>query len=123
MVNVLNGRPSSFASPQHAIDWAMRSHMSRNKEAAAISMPSQLRQADSGQWLWHTPLFDSRQHWQGWYAGLSEAFLALPCPKVLALAGTDRCGAAAVAVIGACALLPCTGTAAWVTARGWDQSC
>ncbi|KAK2076011.1 hypothetical protein QBZ16_001347 [Prototheca wickerhamii] len=44
----------------------------------------------AGVWAWRTPLADSAPHWAGWYQGLSDAFLALPCPKILILAGTDR---------------------------------
>ncbi|KAL6768151.1 PPE1 [Auxenochlorella protothecoides x Auxenochlorella symbiontica] len=44
----------------------------------------------SGGWVWRTPLPDSAPFWDGWYRGLSPAFLGLPCPKVLVLAGTDR---------------------------------
>ncbi|GFR43760.1 hypothetical protein Agub_g4872 [Astrephomene gubernaculifera] len=92
MMNVLSGRPASFTSLEEAVAWAVRSGMSRNKEAAAVSMPSQLlqRQGGGGPWTWRTPLELSRPHWEGWYMGLSEAFLQLSCPKALVLAGTDR---------------------------------
>ncbi|GLC37763.1 hypothetical protein PLESTB_001474300 [Pleodorina starrii] len=100
MMNVLAGRPASFPSLEEAVAWAVRSGMSRNKEAAAVSMPSQLVQqggAEAGpggggrpQWVWRTPLALSRPFWEGWYTGLSEAFLQLSCPKALLLAGTDR---------------------------------
>ena len=42
------------------------------------------------QWVWRTPLMLSKQYWEGWFTGLSEAFLSIPCPKILILAGTDR---------------------------------
>ncbi|KXZ52855.1 hypothetical protein GPECTOR_8g237 [Gonium pectorale] len=105
MMNVLAGRPASFGSLEEAVTWAVRSGLSRNREAAAVSMPGQLVQqrpvggegeeADkpasaSGRWVWRTPLELSRPHWEGWYTGLSEAFLQLSCPKALVLAGTDR---------------------------------
>ncbi|EFJ40833.1 hypothetical protein VOLCADRAFT_77814 [Volvox carteri f. nagariensis] len=100
MMNILAGRPASFRSVEEAVTWAVRSGMSRNKEAAAVSMPSQLVEKPLGdpggggegprQWTWRTPLELSRPYWEGWYTGLSEAFLQLPCPKALLLAGTDR---------------------------------
>ncbi|GIL46545.1 hypothetical protein Vafri_3510 [Volvox africanus] len=101
MMNVLAGRPSSFPSLEEAVAWAVRSGMSRNKEAAAVSMPSQLVPQPNGadvadteriqqHWIWRTPLELSRPYWEGWYTGLSDAFLQLPCPKALLLAGTDR---------------------------------
>lgn len=43
-----------------------------------------------GAWLWRTNLAASSPYWRGWYEGLSDAFLALPVPKMLLLAGTDR---------------------------------
>ena len=99
MMNVLAGRPASFPSLEEAVTWAVRSGMSRNKEAAAVSMPGQLQQQGGagagaggagggpggggggsggdggGQWTWRTPLELSRPYWEGWYMGLSEAFL------------------------------------------------
>ena len=44
----------------------------------------------SGAWLWRTPLKESSKYWEGWYTGLSTAFLNLKVPKILILAGTDR---------------------------------
>ena len=41
-------------------------------------------------WVWRTPLMLSKQYWEGWFTGLSDAFLSIPCPKILILAGTDR---------------------------------
>ena len=41
-------------------------------------------------WVWRTPLERTQPFWAGWYKGLSEAFLKVPAPKVLLLAGTDR---------------------------------
>ncbi|KAG2453592.1 hypothetical protein HYH02_001810 [Chlamydomonas schloesseri] len=99
MMNVLAGRPTSFPSLEEAVTWAVRSGMSRNKEAAAVSMPGQLEQqqdeagpraGDGSRWTWRTHLELSRPYWEGWYTGLSEAFLQLSCPKALVLAGTDR---------------------------------
>jgi protein phosphatase methylesterase 1 len=46
--------------------------------------------ASAGMLTWRTPLSVSRPHWEGWYRGLSDTFLALPVPKMLLLAGTDR---------------------------------
>lgn len=41
-------------------------------------------------WVWRTPLERTQPFWEGWYKGLSEAFLNVSAPKVLMLAGTDR---------------------------------
>jgi hypothetical protein len=48
-------------------------------------------QVEDGSWQWRTNLAASSPYWRGWYEGLSDAFLALPVPKMLLLAGTDRC--------------------------------
>ncbi len=88
MVNVLSGRPASFAAPEEAVAWALRSGMARSREAAAVSLPSQLvaqgqgaeeQQGQGQRWVWRTPLAESRPYWEGWYSGLSEAFLQVGC--------------------------------------------
>ncbi|MEW5299451.1 MAG: hypothetical protein WDW36_002468 [Sanguina aurantia] len=43
MGTVLSHRPASFPSPEAAVSWALETRMCHNKEAAAISIPSQLR--------------------------------------------------------------------------------
>ena len=40
--------------------------------------------------VWRTPLASTAQYWEGWYAGLSQLFLACRAPKLLLLADTDR---------------------------------
>lgn len=93
MMGVLHSRPALFQSLQVAVDWAVRSGMCKNREMAGVSLVSQLVQsagAEGDVWTWRTPLAASRQYWEGWYTGLSDAFLALPVPKMLLLAGTDR---------------------------------
>lgn len=41
-------------------------------------------------YIWRTPLALSEKYWVGWFDGLSQAFLDIPCPKLLLLAGHDR---------------------------------
>ena len=74
MMGVLNSRPTSFPSLEAAIKWASRAGVSKNKAASMVSLPSQLRR-EGDLWLWRTPLDKSREYWEGWYTGLSEAFL------------------------------------------------
>jgi len=102
MMGVIAARPASFTSPSAAISWSLRGGMCRCKDAAAVSLPSQLHPSGtpehaeavpgegSGPWVWRTQLVDTRPHWEGWYTGLSEAFLQVAGPKMLMLAGTDR---------------------------------
>ena len=32
----------------------------------------------------------SERYWSGWFNGLSEGFLSMPCGRLLILAGTER---------------------------------
>ena len=41
-------------------------------------------------WTWRTDVEASYSNWEGWYTGLSDAFLRVQAPKMLILAGTDR---------------------------------
>ncbi len=103
MVGVLAARPGHFHTMGEAIEWAMRSGMCKNRDAAAVSLPSQLSweaedvslssegvETTAGKFVWRTPLEKSQPFWEGWYRGLSEEFLKVTCPKMLLLAGTDR---------------------------------
>jgi protein phosphatase methylesterase 1 len=46
MMGVISNRPSSFRSIQEAISWSGRTGQCKSKEAASISLPSQLVQSD-----------------------------------------------------------------------------
>lgn len=39
---------------------------------------------------WRINLSKTENHWSGWFKGLSAAFLDVPAPKLLLLAGIDR---------------------------------
>lgn len=88
MPAVLAGRPASFASLLDAIRWSLRRRLNLLPEAAAISLPSQLtRDVASGAWRWRVDLLKSREHWPGWFRGLSAAFVACEqAPRLLVLA-------------------------------------
>lgn len=91
MRSVLTATPARFESAEHAIAWALRAGVCGDPEAARVSVPPRLRPAADGQGLeWRTDLSKSEPHWEEWYRGLSDAFLKVPAPKVLVLAGTDR---------------------------------
>lgn len=60
----------------------------------------------------------SQPHWRGWYEGLSDAFLALPAPKLLLLAGSDRLDKPLT--IGQMQVRVCVGTR-W-RGRGWVRA-
>lgn len=92
MDGVLRARPSHFPHPTDAVAWAVLSRTSRQPSSAAISIPSQLRwQADGegdsgGSWGWRTDLLAARAHWDGWFRGLSQAFVEARPAKLLVLA-------------------------------------
>lgn len=90
MTGILSKRPTTFEQPKQAITWVLEHALSRSLRAASISVPSQLLKGADGRWRWRTPLLASEPFWEGWYSGLSDAFLAVPVPKVLMLAGADR---------------------------------
>ncbi|GAQ88359.1 alpha/beta hydrolase superfamily [Klebsormidium nitens] len=91
MQGVLAQRPSSFPSLDEAIRWAHRTSAVRNEESARVSVPSQMvRKENPERYEWRAQLKESEPHWAGWYQGLSDVFLAVPVPKLLLLAGTDR---------------------------------
>lgn len=94
MRSVINNRPTLFASPQVAVQWARSTQLVKNTQSARISIPSQIRQRESdpnqGSWEWKLDLIKTEPFWHGWFEGLSSAFLSAPCPRLLVLAGTDR---------------------------------
>jgi protein phosphatase methylesterase 1 len=88
MMAVVAGRPPEFPSYAAALEFATRSGRCRNPAAVTVSFVSMLRERTDARgtaWVWRTPLEPSREHWDGWYAGLDAAFLGLPCPKLLLL--------------------------------------
>ncbi|KAK6061058.1 hydrolase, alpha/beta domain protein, partial [Cooperia oncophora] len=90
MRTFLRGRPSSFESEEKAITWCLQSGATRNREAAKISMPSQIKKTEDGKYVWRIDLMDTEPYWVGWFQGLSAKFLSCGPPKLLVLAGVDR---------------------------------
>lgn len=93
MGTFLSRRPKRFGSLEEAIDWSSQiGGGPRKLRAARISLPSQLIRihGEEGGWRWRTVLERTGPHWDGWYRGMSRAFLSAPLPKLLILAGRDR---------------------------------
>ena len=95
MKALLSKRPVTFPSASAAVEWAVTSGMSRNTQAARVSIPSQLAPVDKSRpehpaRRWRTDLSATEPHWRGWFEGLSETFISCPAAKLLLLAGTDR---------------------------------
>lgn len=65
------------------------------QEEESLNMPPPSSPASSAvsanrKYVWRIDLAKTEQHWFGWFKGLSTAFLNVPVPKMLLLAGVDR---------------------------------
>lgn len=65
------------------------------QEEESFNMPPPSSRASSSistnrKYVWRIDLAKTEQHWFGWFKGLSTAFLNVPAPKMLLLAGVDR---------------------------------
>lgn len=90
ILSMVNARPAEFATPHQAVRWALDSNTLLAVGSARISVPGQLVRNASGAYVWRTDLTRMHTHWSGWYQNMSALFLAVPLPKLLVLAGTER---------------------------------
>jgi len=90
MQTYIASRPKTFANPEAAIEWHIRSRTLRNPHSARASVPSLLLQAPDGRWGWRTDLSSTEAYWENWFNGMSGKFLGGRGAKLLILAGTDR---------------------------------
>jgi protein phosphatase methylesterase 1 len=94
MRSVIQNRPPRFRTLSHAIQWARSTGYVRNLTSARVSLPSQLKHVDAGEytgsWEWRVDLMKTEPFWKSWFEGLSDAFLRVAAPRLLILAGTDR---------------------------------
>ena len=58
--------------------------------AASAGPPPPIYPPGSSYLTWTTDLARTEPFWEGWYTGLSKAFLVLDVPRMLVLAGQDR---------------------------------
>ncbi|XP_063981736.1 protein phosphatase methylesterase 1 [Diachasmimorpha longicaudata] len=56
----------------------------------AVPVVKQPENPNSKKYAWRINLAKTEKHWTGWFKGLSSAFLDVPAPKLLLLAGIDR---------------------------------
>jgi len=88
---MVRSRPRSFDSTKSAIDWSFKQKMIRNRNSANVTVAGQLVRRDDGTYTWRTDLVSTFSHWEGWFKGLSEAFLSLPISgKLLLIGGWNR---------------------------------
>uniref|UniRef100_A0A671PCZ1 Protein phosphatase methylesterase 1 n=1 Tax=Sinocyclocheilus anshuiensis TaxID=1608454 RepID=A0A671PCZ1_9TELE len=120
MQNFLRGRPKSFKSIDHAIEWSVKSGQIRNLESAKglsthallvltllcslnerVSLRCEVEEGDSRNrcacvlqpcsvYSWRIDLSKAEKYWDGWFRGISNLFLSCNVPKLLLLAGIDR---------------------------------
>uniref|UniRef100_A0A8C4ZAV7 Protein phosphatase methylesterase 1 n=1 Tax=Gadus morhua TaxID=8049 RepID=A0A8C4ZAV7_GADMO len=107
MQNFLRGRPKSFKSMVHAIEWSVKSGQIQNLESARVSVVGQIKKCEVDKdvllegyitvcvclqsvYNWRIDLSKAEKYWDGWFRGTSNLFLSCNLPKLLLLAGVDR---------------------------------
>lgn len=89
MDKFLEGRPERFARVEEATQWFLQRGGMTSPAAAAVTVPPLLRPVGD-HYEWKSNLKAMSSVWSEWFEGLDEAFIALPCPKILCLANTER---------------------------------
>lgn len=59
-------------------------------ESNVMLNPPMAPPASEKKYTWRIDLAKTEKYWEGWFKGLSAAFLNIPAPKMLLLAGVDR---------------------------------
>lgn len=107
MIAFVSRFPSLFTSCKEAVNWSIFAGLLCNRTSAAISIPSQLvkttrralpasnKGADKGPpdeevWTWRVDLMATEPYWEGWFRGMSQAFLSSRCVKILICSSSDR---------------------------------
>lgn len=85
----LERRPDGFDSLDAAADWMCAEGGLKNRASAAVSVPPLLKPRGDV-FVWVTDLGATEPFWEGWFTGMNALFLAMPCPKMLLIAGTER---------------------------------
>ncbi|KPA84609.1 hypothetical protein ABB37_01135 [Leptomonas pyrrhocoris] len=91
MSDYLKRRPSYFPAVDDAVAWFLHFGGMQSAQGAAVSVPPLLKQnPTTGQWHWRTDLHKMEAVWGGWFKGLDDAFVSLPCAKMLCTANAER---------------------------------
>ncbi|XP_015594392.1 protein phosphatase methylesterase 1 isoform X2 [Cephus cinctus] len=67
-----------------------REDIIQEEETSNMPPPPHSNKSEKKNYAWRIDLAKTEQHWSGWFKGLSAAFLNIPSPKMLLLAGVDR---------------------------------
>ncbi|KAL6264399.1 hypothetical protein P5V15_004508 [Pogonomyrmex californicus] len=67
-----------------------RDDIIQEEESSSMPPPTSSAATANRKYVWRIDLAKTEQHWFGWFKGLSTAFLNIPVPKMLLLAGVDR---------------------------------
>lgn len=62
----------------------------QEEDSFEMPPPPVANSTDDKKYMWRIDLAKTETHWIGWFKGLSAAFLNVPSPKMLLLAGVDR---------------------------------
>ncbi|CAJ1032403.1 Alpha/beta hydrolase family/Serine aminopeptidase, S33, putative [Leishmania lindenbergi] len=91
MKSFLKNRPNTFPEVKDAVVWFLRMGGMQNPDGAEVSVPPLLQQnPNTGLWEWRTDMHKMESVWDGWFTGLDEAFISLPCAKMLCTANAER---------------------------------
>lgn len=61
-----------------------------DETSSSLPPPDKTTTLQAKKYTWRIDLAKTERHWAGWFNGLSVAFLNVPAPKMLLLAGVDR---------------------------------
>ncbi|RNF25280.1 protein phosphatase methylesterase 1 [Trypanosoma cruzi] len=89
MDKFLQNRPHKFAGVEEAERWFLQRGGMTTPTAAAVTVPPLLKRVGD-HYEWKTNLEAMAPVWSGWFNGLDDAFVGLPCPKILCLATAER---------------------------------
>ncbi|RNF04032.1 protein phosphatase methylesterase 1 [Trypanosoma conorhini] len=89
MDKFLQNRPQQFSDVAEAQRWFLQSGGMTTASGAAVTVPPLLKRVGD-HYEWKSNLEAMAPVWSGWFNGLDDAFVGLPCPKILCLANAER---------------------------------
>ncbi|ESL06001.1 hypothetical protein TRSC58_06332 [Trypanosoma rangeli SC58] len=89
MDKFLKSRPHQFSDVEEAQSWFLQRGGMTTATGAAVTVPPLLKRVGD-HYEWKSNLEAMSPVWSGWFNGLDDAFVGLPCPKMLCLANAER---------------------------------